>query len=342
VENTSPSWNPSWFSYDGGKMDNFVAVEELPSTIDPHYHRAMGYYNQDDLPYYYELASQFATSDRFFESVMAGTIPNRMYLFTATSFGHIFPDPPPQGGFPQKTFFRLMNEHGVNWRYYYQDNSIFLGQFSDWSDPAITGRVFPIDDWYATLADPQADSKLPSVIFIEHAAGTDISTAFDEHPGTNTQQGVGRVKQILDALMKSDAWKSSVFIITYDEYGGLYDHVPIQAAPAPDGIAPIASPGFETPLPGDFAHTGFRIPIMVISPWVKPHYNSRTVRETTSILKLIEFRFGLPALTARDAWADNMIEFFDFSKPAWLTPPSLPAQPTNAPCDFSLELNGQQ
>ena len=342
VENTSPSWNPSWFSYDSGKMDNFVRVQELPSTIDVQYHRVMGYYNQNDLPYYYELASQFATSDRFFESVMAGTIPNRMYLFTGTSFGHIFPDPPPQGGFTQKTIFRLLTDNKINWRYYYQDNSIFLGQFSDWNDPAIQGHVYNIDDWYTTLADPKADDTLPPVIFIEHAAGTDIPSAYDEHPGTRTQQGAARVQQILDALLKSAAWKSSVFIITYDEAGGLYEHVPIQPAPAPDNIQPIASPGFETPLPGYFAHTGFRIPIIVVSPWVKPHFNSRVVRETTSILKLIEYRFGLPSLTARDAWADNMIEFFDFSQPAWLTPPALPAQPSDALCYFNAELNGQQ
>lgn len=342
VENTSPSWNPSWFAYNNGKMDGFVSVQELPSTIDPQYRRVMGYYDQRDLPYYYELASQFATSDRFFEPVMAGTIPNRMYLFTGTSFGHIFPDPPPQGGFTQKTIFRLLTDNQISWRYYYQDNSIFLGQFSDWNDPAIQGNVSNISDWYTTLADPQADDKLPSVIFIEHAAGTDIPSAYDEHPGTRTQQGAARVQQILDALLKSDAWKSSVFIITYDEAGGLYDHVPIQPAPAPDNIQPIASPGFETPLPGDFAHTGFRIPIIVVSPWVKPHFNSRVVRETTSILKLIEFRFGLPSLTARDAWADSMLEFFDFSKPAWLTPPALPAQPSDELCDFSAELNGQQ
>jgi phospholipase C len=341
VENTSPSWNPSWFSYNGGKMDGFVSVQELPTTTDPMYHRAMGYYDQTDLPYYYELASQFATSDRFFESGMAGTIPNRMYLFTGTSFGHIFPDPPPQGGFPQKTIFGLMNDHNINWRYYFQDNSIFLGQFTDWNAPGIQSRVVNIDDWYATLARPDADDALPSVIFIEHAAGTDIPSAFDEHPGTKTQQGVARVKLILDALMKSTAWKSSVFIITYDEAGGLYDHVPIQSAPAPDNIQPIASPGFETPLPGDFAHTGFRIPLIVVSPWVRPHFNSRTVRDLTSILKLIEFRFGLPPLTARDAWADNMIEFFDFTNPAWLTPPTLPAQPSDAPCNFDAELTGQ-
>ncbi len=339
VENTSPSWNPSWVSWNNGKMDRFVNVTELPSDIDPNYHRAMGYYNQDDLPYYYELAAQFATSDRFFESVMAGTIPNRMYLFTGSSFGHIYPDPAPSNGFQQKTIFRELTDAGVNWRYYYLDNSIFLAQFADWNDPAVRGHVFNISDYFSTLADADADNKLPSVIFIERAS----STGLDEHPDSNTQQGAAKAAQIINALLNSAAWKSSVFIHTYDEYGGLYDHVPIQSAPAPDNIAPICTPGFDSHCePGDFAHTGFRIPMIVISPWVKPHFVSHKVRETTSILKLIETRFGLQPLTARDAWADDMTEFFDFVNPAWQTPPSLPAQPTNETCDFNAEIKGQQ
>jgi phospholipase C len=80
-----------------------------------------------------------------------------------------------------------------------------------------------------------------------------------------------------------------------------------------------------------------RIPIIVISPWVKPHYVSHTWRDLTSILRLIETRFNVPPLTARDATADNMMEFFDFSSPRLLTPPPLPNQPTNGTCNFQLE-----
>jgi phospholipase C len=177
------------------------------------------------------------------------------------------------------------------------------------------------------------------VIFIERAS----SSGLDEHPDNNIQTGAAKAAQIINALLNSAAWKSSVFIETYDEFGGLYDHVPIQSAPAPDNIAPICTPGFDSRCePGDFAHTGFRIPLIVISPWVKPHFVSKKVRETTSILKLIETRFGLQPLTARDAWADDMTEFFDFVNPAWQAPPPLPAQPTNETCDFKQEIKGQQ
>jgi phospholipase C len=89
---------------------------------------------------------------------------------------------------------------------------------------------------------------------------------------------------------------------------------------------------------GDFTLSGSRVPLMVVSPFVKPHFVSHTNRELTSILKLIETRFNLPALTRRDAAADDMTEFFDFiNPPAFLTPPPLPAQPTTGLDDLSKE-----
>ena len=337
AENTSPSWNPSWHAYNSGLMDGFVTAHNLPTTLDEQYHRVMAYYDERELPYYYELATRFATSDRFFASVMSGTIPNRMYLFGATSAGHVFPDPPPSGGFPIRTIFENLRDAGVSWRYYYMDNSVFLSQFQAWNDPAIQSNVFNISNYYSVLADPNADNLLPQVIFIERGADTGL----DEHPDNNTQAGAAVGAQIINALMASPAWGSSVFILTYDEFGGLYDHVPPIAAPAPDNVQPIETPGFEKLLPGDFAHSDFRVPLIVVSPWVKPNFVSHTPRELTSILKLIETRFNLPSLTPRDAWADNMLEFFDFSSPHLLTPPTLPAQPTNGTCDFNLELAGQ-
>ncbi len=337
IENTSPSWNPTHYAYDNGLMDNFVSVKEIPSTIDPQYHRVMGYYDETDIPYYYEAASQFGTSDRFFASVMAGTLANRMYLFAATSAGHIFSeDKAPDGGFPVTTIFELLRDHNITWRYYYQDNSVFLSNFAAWYDPAIRGNVYPIDaangGWFSTLASSTADQDLPSVIFIEHASQLEL----DEHPGENMQQGAARVATIVNALLQSPAWQSSVFIISHDDPGGFYDHVPPYSVPAPDNVAPIFT---VTPsLPGDFSLSGLRLPLLVISPWVKPHFVSHIPREFTSILKLIEVRFGLPSLTARDAAADDMTEFFDFSRPAWLVPPQLPPQPTTGACDWEREI----
>ena len=325
-ENLSPGWNESHYDVDGGKMDNFMKTTgSVKSTIDPDGTRAMGYYDWTDLPYYYELGFQFGTSDRFFSPVLAPTIPNRMYMFTGTSFGYVRPVTAPSGGFTQKTIFQAMDEAGVSWRYYYQDNSVFLAQFSIWQKDQ--GKVRNISAYYNDIQDP---STLPSVIFIERASDTGL----DEHPTKNVQKGAARVKQIIDALMASPTWDSSVFIWTFDEAGGMYDHVNPPSAVKPDGIAPILK---STDIKADFNQMGMRIPLIVASPWSKPHYVSHTAMDLTSILKLIEKRFNVQALTQRDANAPDMTEFFDFSSPHLLTPPPLPAQPTNGACSNSLE-----
>ena len=325
-ENLSPGWNESHYDVDGGKMDNFMKTTgSVKSTIDPEGTRAMGYYDWTDLPYYYELAFQFGTSDRFFSPVLAPTIPNRMYMFTGTSFGYVRPVTAPSGGFTQKTIFQALDEAGVSWRYYYQDNSVFLAQFSIWQQDQ--GKVRNISSYYTDIQSP---STLPSVIFIERAS----STGLDEHPTKNVQKGAARVKQIIDALMGSPTWDSSVFIWTMDEAGGLYDHVNPPSVVKPDGIEPILK---STDIKAEFNQDGMRIPLIVASPWSKAHYVSHTNMDLTSILKLIEVRFNVPALTARDANAPDMTEFFDFTNPHFMTPPPLPAQPTSGTCSYSLE-----
>lgn len=305
-----------------------LTTHSVPHLYDEYGSRAMGYYDQRDLPYYYELAAQFATSDRWYSPVLANTLPNRMYLFTGTSFGNIFPVSPPAEGFDQRTIFDAVEDHGISWNYYYQDNSVFVDQFRGWRQrPSEHSRLANIEQYYTTLNRPTADQDLASVIFIERAG----TTGLDEHPLNHVQQGAARVKQMIDALMRSNAWPTSVFIVTYDEGGGLYDHVGPAAMPTPDGIPPDRHEG---DLPGDFNETGFRVPLIVVSPWVKPHFTSHTPKDFTAILNLIETRFNLQALTRRDGDPrQDMREFFDFSSPQMITPPPLPAQPTNGICD---------
>jgi phospholipase C len=329
TENLSPSWNESHADVDGGLMDGFLrTTTSVASTIDPTGTRAMGYYDQSDLPYYYELAARFATSDRFFSPLLSNTVPNRLYLFTATSFGNIIPPTPPSGGFTQPTIFDHLDQAGVSWRYYYQDasSSAFIQQFSTYQRDA--AKVVSISNWQN---DVQNDATLPSVIFIERAG----TSGRDEHPGNNLQKGAADGAGIINTLIKSPSWPDSAFILTYDEGGGLYDHVRPGREVKPDSIAPKLRTGDK---PGDFNQSGFRVPMVVISPWVKPSFVSHTARDYTSILRLIEDTFNVPSLTLRDANADNMMEFFNFSgAPPLLTPPTLPPQPTNGVCDKTLE-----
>ena len=351
TENLTPAWdeshhdvhilpdNSAFMDTNPGShqflMDRFPqTTDSVEQQFDPDGTRAMGYYDERDLPFYYELATQFATSDSFFSSLLANTNPNRMYMFTGTSFGHAFPDPAPAGGWKQKTIFRALNEAGVSWAYYYQDASVFLSDFADWNDGTISGKVKNISEMFQILASPTADQDLPKVIFIERAGASGL----DEHPENDVRGGAQVVEVMIRKLMASAAWPSSAFILTYDEGGGLFDHVaPYQVTP-PDDIQPILPSGDK--FPGRFNLSGFRVPLVVVSPWVKPHFVSHTKRELTSILKFIEVSFKVPPLTRRDADAktDDMTEFFDFTKASLLTPPTLPSQPADhATCQKTQE-----
>jgi phospholipase C len=337
TENLTPAWNESHFDVhqksDGTfQMDQFaLTTHSVTHNFDPDGLRAFGFYDQTDLPYYYELATQFATSDAFHSSLLSNTFPNRSYMFCATSQGRIRPDPAGHAPWTCPTIFSSMQNAGVKWAYYYTDG-IFLFNFQDWSNPAIQSKTSKMQNLFNILASPTADQDLASVVFIDSASG---KSGLDEHPDNNIQTGSAFVKTIIDALMASPAWHDSVFILGFDEGGGLYDHVPPFTVVAPDATPPALQPG---DLPGDFTLSGFRVPLVVISPWVKPHFVSHTSRELTSILKLIETRFGLTPLTARDAAADDMTEFFDFvNPPTFLTPPPLPAQPTNGVNDPTKE-----
>ena len=351
TENLTPSWNESHFDVDNGKMDNFMqTTTSVPHQFDSNGSRAMGYYDQTDFPFYYELATQFAVSDSMFSPVLSNTIPNRLYLFTGTSFGTIYPGNNPSTGQPefnpdsykQKTIFDVLNQNNISWKYYFQDNSIFLASFSDWTNAdgtpntAIQGHVFPISDYFNILGQPNADQMLPQVVFIERGGAAAVT---DEHPDNNVQVGAAAAAQMINALMKSTAWPDSAFILTYDEGGGLYDHVPPITLPAPDSQPPQTKNVPFTVLPGDFTQSGFRVPFVMVSPWVIPNLVSHKNTDSTSILKFIETRFNLPPLTARDGSSavSDLTDFFDFSTPHLLTPPTLPAQPTNGVCDKTKE-----
>jgi len=356
TDNMTPSWNESHFDLhrpnsatsctpnpgSNCKMDHFMITTNSISegrTRDPNGDRAVGFYDQTDLPFYYELAAQFATSDRWFSPVLTQTIPNRMYLFAATSFGHIKnDDPPPTTGWPQPTIFDELDAAGISWRYYYLDNSVMLAQFATYTKDI--GKVYNIADWYQVLSQPNADQMLPQVIFIERGSHPKPGDPqLDEHPIVNIQPGAANTAKIINALLQSTAWQNSVFIFGFDEGGGCYDHVPPFPQVPPDNIQPMLQ---SSDLPGSFNESGFRTPFIVISPWVKPHFVSHVNRDNTAILKFIEtwaaaIGKNVPALAARDAAQDNMLEFFDFSMPHFLTPPPLPAQPTNGVANMSLE-----
>ena len=324
VADLDHSWNGAHAEYDNGAMDGFTKANAVPA--DPTGSRTMGYYDQRDLPYYYALYNTFATSDRYFSSTLTQTFPNRFYLLAGTSFGHIRNDFPTDGqGFTQPTIFNELDATGVSWKIYYSQVP-FAFLFSYVRNHA-AGHVFPISQYYADAAA----GNLPQVSFVDPVFVSQADTETDEHPPSNVQVGEQFASQVTNALMQSPNWSSSALFLTYDENGGFYDHVAPPPAPVPDNIPPMLQPG---DVPGAFDRYGFRVPAVVVSPYSRPHFVSHVVDDHTSILKFIETRFGLPSLTNRDAQADPMLGFFDFSHASFATPPTLPAAPVD-PAQFA-------
>ena len=179
------------------------------------------------------------------------------------------------------------------------------------------------------------NNTLPQVAYIETGVevGETSTSAVDEHPDDNIQKGAQFAANLLTTLMQSPSWKDSVFIQTYDEGGGFYDHVPPMTEVNPDGIAAILGPNDFSGI-DNFTLSGFRVPMFVASPFSKKNFVSHTPMDFTAALKLIETRFNLPALTARDASMPDMTEFFDFTTNTgpWATPPTPPAQNLTLPC----------
>jgi phospholipase C len=339
AENQSPSWDEEHVdanrynaSSTTATMDGFVFVAgkfaRETGLMDINGIRVMGYYDETDLPYYYFMASQFATSDRWYAPVMSNSMVNRIFLFAGTSAGHAYPF---TTTLTNMNIFELLENHGISWKVYLtplagppddpeDTGSTYLNSFQPFAS-LHQNKIVPVSQYLSDVAS----GTLPAVSFIETAPG------LDEHPGKNVQIGAAYVATLINALMASQSWSDSVFILSWDEEGGLYDHEPPAPAVKPDDLSPIDLAGH---IQGDFDRTGFRLPLLVVSPFTKPHYVSHSPADYTAILKFIETRFNLPSLTKRDAAQIDMTEFFDFAAEPWRIPPTPPAQPTDGTCDY--------
>jgi phospholipase C len=328
-ENLSPGWNESHRSWnrhapasDIPKLDGFVFSQAnfaRQNTSQPHCDfeglRAMGFYDERDIPFYYELASQFAISDRHFSSVLAATLANRMYLISGSSHGRVFPSRPTPQQVQADTIFDLCERNGVSWKIYVRGDFTYFSWFAGWNTLKDSGKIVSAERFF----EDAKNGNLPKVAMFE--SGT--RSGLDEHPLNNIHDGAQYMERFFRAIMEGPAWRKTAAILTYDEGGGFFDHVPPPNAPRPDDIEPMLEP---TDTQGSFGRYGYRVPLIVVSPWVKRHYVSHIPNDFTSILRLIERRFGLPSLTRRDAAAHDLLDMFDFSRMSLETPPPLPQQ----------------
>jgi phospholipase C len=262
----------------------------------------MGYYDRGDLPVHYALADGFALCQRWFSSVMGPTWPNRVYAHAAQSQGvneNSFPDW--SLGFTCQTIWELLDAAGISWAYYYSDLP-FIALF-----PALLGRpeIRPLARYFEDLDA----GTLPQVVMIEPAFSSN-----DDHPPHDIRLGQLFISTVFTALAQSSRWSRSLFVLTYDEHGGFFDHVPPPTVPDD-----YAAEGFD--------QLGFRVPTLVAGPWVREGHVSSVQYDHTSWLRQVQVLFGLPALTARDAAAADFTDLLDADRIARgdaRTPPTLP------------------
>ena len=201
---------------------------------------------------------------------------------------------------PNGTIFDRLNDHGISWKDYYPDlptcalfEPVFLNN--------------PTKAVHMTSSSPTA-----SWATCRRSASSILTPTSPRRTGTS-RWGEGYAALFIDAVMRGPAWHKTALFWVYDEHGGWYDHVPPQPAVKPDNVAPVLAPG---DVPGSYDHTGFRVPCCVVSAWSKKDYVSHHTCDHTSILKFVETKWNLPALTFRDANAHDMMDFFDLDREA--------------------------
>jgi phospholipase C len=302
----SQTWNSSHLQWNGGAMNGFVTTT---GSHDP-----MGYLDGNDLPWYYALARTFGIGDRYFASVLAQTFPNRRFLQAATADGLVsttIPGPfvrPPASG----TIWDRLDAAGISWANYFAE----VPEVALWPRNVLRyhDHLHSLDRFF----DDCKGGHLPAVALVT----PDVPFA-SEGEYEDDQIGEAFTATLFDAVGAGPQWAGMVWVLTWDEGGGFYDHVPPPPAVPPDDVPPaIHVPPDQ---PGGYDRLGFRVPCIVASPFSKPGYVSSVVYDHTSVLATIEQRWGLAPLTRRDAAAPPLFDFLDLDgPPRFPRPPDLP------------------
>ncbi len=256
----------------------------------------LSYYDWHEIPNYWAYARRFTLCDNFFSSLMGPSEPNHLYTVAAQS-GGLVNNPPPgvarqPGVYTFPTMAQLLQDARISWRYY--DEKPNPHQHSLWNplpgfrafqqDPKLMSHLVHLSQFYADLTS----DHFPAVAWV-------VPTFIDsEHPPADSARGMWHVTELINAIMRSRYWRDTVIILTWDDFGGFYDHVP----------------------PPEVDRYGFgpRVPALVISPYARPGFICHTHFDFTSPLKLIERHYGLEPLTTRDAGANDMLDCFNFQQ----------------------------
>ena len=268
---------------------------------------ALGYYTSQDLPFYGPLVSQATVLDRWFSAVLAPTVPNRNYTHAGRT------DRMDNHGWvsTMPTIWDRLAAAGVPATYYYKD----VPYLALWGD-----RYARVAQRFEVFLAQAASGTLPQFSYVDPSFdGGSALGACDDHPHSDIRRGQAFLSTVAQALVRSPLWPRTALVITYDEWGGFFDHVrPPRHADEP-------------PLHGrDRRQTGFRVPAFVLSPYAARGGVHHGVLDHASIVRFLSWRFGLRALAPRDRAAGNLAWAFDFRRPDFGIP-TLPVVPDPGP-----------
>jgi phospholipase C len=283
----------------GGFVDNYM--RQPPSSDGPYDPAAvMHYFTPEEIPVLSRLAREFGVSDRWHAPAPCQTWPNRFFAHTATANGYVNNSPARFPYMMETVFNRLEEDAKVPWRVYFHDipQSITLTRL--WGEVATNFRYFDED-----FIRDAASGSLPAYSFIEPRYFANPVAKLmpnDQHPPHNVSYGESLIASVYNAVRSGPGWRNTLFIITYDEHGGCYDHV----------VPPVStSPGGPKPDGFDFGYYGVRVPAVIVSPWVPKGSVIRppglTPFDHTSIIATLAKLFPFAPLTARDAAAPDLL-----------------------------------
>src|SRR3954466_8732529 len=275
------SWDGGRGQLNGGACDGFLKTGNDEFAI--------SYYEEKDLGFIPAAAKAFTTFDHFHCSLMGATLPNREYMRAAPSYGekdnNLLPQTQYQTGFPDTTIFASLAAKGVSNRYFYTDIPVT----ALWGAPGLA-RSGRIEEYYTRCAS----GTLPHVSFVDPnfagSVGEGPGLSADEHPHGDVRAGQAFMSDVVHAFLESPQFKTGALFIVYDEWGGFFDHV------APPRVPDVRN---DPDINKDYGLMGFRIPAVALSPYLRRGHVAHGRFGFESILKMIEYRFGIPPLTRR-------------------------------------------
>lgn len=310
--------------YDGGKMDGADTLAVTCGNLCPYTNPQYGYAPADEVAPYMQMATRYAFGDRMFQTNEGPSYPAHQYILSGTSQpsagsnllvseNTLQPGCGPTGGslvrvidpsgsenqlvascFEHPTLPDLLDAKSVSWRYYVP-SLVNEGLPGIWIAPNSIGHLRFGTAWGKVIAPETTILADIANRTLRQVSWVIPSTAASDHPVANNGTGPSWVAAVVNAIGQSAYWKNTAIFVVWDDWGGWYDHV-------------------KPPILGPY-ELGFRVPLIVISPYVKPGYVSHVQHEFGSILKFTEEAFGTGSLGYTDARADDLNDFFNFQQP---------------------------